>query len=246
MTTPWEESMLTRRLFCSCLPLAAAVTFAATRAQAQASDCAVFTPERQKEVAPDEAIERLKAGNQRFVSGKTVNCDLMAQVRQTAGGQAPFAAIVGCMDSRVPPELVFDQRIGDVFCVRIAGNVINDDVVGSLEYATKVVGSRAIVVLGHSECGAVKGAVDDVHLGKLTELLARIEPAVAAVAKDGKRSSKDHQLVQAVAEANARMAIDVLLSQSAILKDLADAGELRIVAAMHNVATGEVSFLAPA
>lgn len=234
--------MLTRRLFCSCLPLAAAATFAATESRA---DCTVFTPERQGKVTPDEAIALLKAGNQRFVTGNTINCDLMAQVKQTAGGQAPFAAIVGCMDSRVPPELVFDQRIGDVFCVRVAGNVINDDIVGSLEYATKVVGSRAIVVLGHTECGAIKGAVDDVELGKLTGLLERIEPAVAAVARGGKRSSKDGRLVQAVAETNALMAIDILLSRSSILKDLTDKGELRIVAAMHDVGTGEVSFLTP-
>jgi carbonic anhydrase len=238
--------MLTRRLFCRCLPLAAVATFAATQSQAQTSDCAVFTPERQKEVTPDEAIALLKAGNQRFVDGKTINCDLMAQVKQTAGGQAPFAAIVGCMDSRVPPELVFDQRIGDIFCARVAGNVINDDIVGSMEYATQVVGSRAIVVLGHSECGAVKGAIDDVHLGKLTGLLARIEPAVKAAADGGKHSSKDKRLVQTVAETNARMGIEDLLSQSSILKDLTDKGELRIVAAMHDVATGQVNFLTPA
>ena len=115
-----------------------------------------FHPDRQKSTAPDDAIARLKAGNERFTAGKSINCDLMAQVRQTAGNQAPFAAIVGCIDSRVPPELVFDQRIGDVFCARVAGNFVNTDIIGSLEYSTKVSGAKAIVVLGHNSCGAIK------------------------------------------------------------------------------------------
>ena len=125
--------MLTRRLFCGCL--AGGLTFAATAAHAQSLECAVFTPDRQKSTAPDDAIARLKAGNERFTSGKSVNCDLMAQVKQTVSNQSPYAAIVGCIDSRVPPELVFDQRIGDVFCARVAGNFVNTDIVGSLEYS---------------------------------------------------------------------------------------------------------------
>jgi carbonic anhydrase len=232
--------MLTRRLFCGCLPFAGAAMFAATQAHAQAADCAVFTPARQEGVSPDEAVALLKAGNERFVTGKTVNCDLMTQVKETANGQAPFAAILGCIDSRVPPELVFDQRIGDVFCARVAGNVVNPDIIGSLEYATKVVGARAIVVLGHSECGAIKGAVDDVQFGDLTGLLARIKPAVDATKTDGERSSKNHTFVQAVADANARMGADLLQAQSQILDDLVKSGELHIVSAMHDVATGNV------
>src|SRR6187402_1882271 len=149
--------MISRRLFCGCL--AGALPFAATAAQAQSTECAVFTPDSQKSTAPDEAIARLKAGNERFTAGKSINCDLMAQVKQTADSQSPFAAIVGCIDSRVPPELVFDQRIGDVFCARVAGNYVNTDIIGSLEFSTRIAGARAIVVLGHSECGAIKGAV---------------------------------------------------------------------------------------
>ena len=159
--------MITRRLVCGCL--AGGISAAATAVRAQSLECAVFTPDRQKSTTPDEAIARLKAGNERFTDGKSISCDLRAQVRQTANNQSPFAAIVGCIDSRVAPELVFDQRIGDVFCVRVAGNIVNTDIIGSLEYSTKVAGAKAIVVLGHNSCGAIKSAVDDVKLGNITK-----------------------------------------------------------------------------
>ncbi len=139
---------------------AAGITTSAAQAQAgspSAMSCMVYDKDRQKKITPNEALSQLKAGNERFVAGKSINCDLMAQVKATAEGQAPFAAIVGCIDSRVPPELVFDQRIGDVFAARIAGNFVNTDIIGSLEFATKLAGAKLIVVLGHSECGAVKG-----------------------------------------------------------------------------------------
>ena len=139
--------MITRRIFCGCV--AGGLSAAATAVHAQSPECTAFTADRQKSTSPDDAIALLKAGNERFTAGKSINCDLMAQVKQTASGQSPFAAIVGCIDSRVPPELVFDQKIGDVFCARVAGNIANTDIIGSLEYAAKVVGSRAIVVLGH-------------------------------------------------------------------------------------------------
>lgn len=235
--------MLNRRLFCQCASLALFAGASAGGARAEPAECAVFTPDRQKHISPNEAIARLKAGNDRFVGGTTVNCDLMAQARETAKTQAPFAAIVGCIDSRVPPELVFDQRIGDVFCARIAGNFINDDIVGSLEYATAVSGARAIVVLGHSSCGAIKGAIDGVRLGHLTGTLAHIRPAIAGTKADGKPSSKNDAFVQAVAETNARMAAVALTERSPILKALAAKGELRIAAAMHDLATGRVSWL---
>jgi carbonic anhydrase len=233
--------MFTRRVFCGCLPLAAA-TFAAAQAHAQSSECVVYNRERQQGVSPDAAIDLLKAGNERFVANKMINCDLLAQVKATSTGQAPFAAIVGCMDARVPPELVFDQRIGDIFCARIAGNFVNTDTIGSLEFATKVAGSRAIVVLGHSECGAIKGAVDNVQLGNLTATLANIRPAVDAATSDGERSSKNAQFVQAVAKMNAQLAAEMLTSKSPIMKELVESGELRIVWAMHDVATGHVAF----
>ena len=234
--------MITRRLFCGCL--AGALPFAATVARAQSTECAVFTPDRQKSTAPDDAIARLKAGNDRFTAGKSINCDLMAQVKQTASSQSPYAAIVGCIDSRVPPELVFDQRIGDVFCARVAGNFANTDIIGSLEYSTKVVGAKAIVVLGHNSCGAIKAAVDNVKLGNITALLKNFQPALATLTKaDGHRDSHNYPLVQKVAEASARLTAESLTKRSPIIKQLVEAKQLRIAAAMHDITTGNVSWL---
>ncbi|MEH2510872.1 carbonic anhydrase [Nitrobacteraceae bacterium AZCC 1564] len=235
--------MLSRRSFCSCTSLALFSSLVTTGARAEPAECAVMTADRQRAIAPDEAIERLKTGNGRFVSGKTINCNHMQQVKETSKSQAPFAAIVGCMDSRVPPELIFDQRIGDVFCARVAGNFVNTDIIGSLEYAAKVAGARAIVVLGHSDCGAIKGAVDNVKLGNLTATLANIRPAVAASKTTGDRTSKNATFVQAVAEANVAMAIAALTAKSSTLKSLVTAGQLRIAGAMHDLATGGVNFL---
>ncbi len=235
--------MVTRRFFCGCF--AAALPFAATSVHAQSPECAVFTPDRQKSTSPDEAIARLKAGNARFTGGKSVNCDLMAQVKETAKNQSPFAAIVGCIDSRVPPELVFDQRIGDVFCARVAGNIVNTDIIGSLEYSTKVAGAKAIVVLGHNFCGAIKSAVDGVKLGNITALLKNFEPALATLKKsDGKRDSHNDVLVQKVAEANASLTAASLMKRSPVIKALVDAKQLKIAAAMHDITTGKVTWLA--
>ena len=234
--------MITRRLFCG--TLAGGLSFVATAVHAQSRECAIFTPDRQKATAPDDAIARLKAGNARFVAGKSINCDLMAQVKQTADKQSPFAAIVGCIDSRVPPELVFDLNIGDVFCARVAGNIVNTDIIGSIEYSTKVEGAKAVVVLGHSSCGAIKAAVDDVKLGNITALLDNFRPALAALSSaDGRRDSKNDPLVQKVAEANARLTAASLLTRSPLMKAMVDAGELKIAAAMHDLKTGKVTWL---
>lgn len=235
--------MLSRRLFCRCASMALLSGLAPSGAQAQGTECAVMTRDRQSAVSPADAFARLKAGNERFVGGKTINCNLMQQVRETSASQAPFAAIVGCIDSRVPPELVFDQRIGDVFCARVAGNFVNTDIIGSLEFATKVSGARAILVLGHNDCGAIKGAVDHVKLGNLTATLAHIQPAVAANKTAGERTSKNKTFVQAVAETNVRMAAGALIAKSPVLKDLVKTGQLEIAGAMHDLATGRVNFL---
>jgi carbonic anhydrase len=207
-----------------------------------ADQCAVFDKARQSATTPEEALALLEDGNARFVAGETVNCDLMAQVRATATGQAPFAAVVGCIDSRVPPELVFDQRIGDIFSARVAGNFVNTDIIGSLEFAAKLAGARLIVVLGHSECGAIKGAIDKAELGNLTATLANIHPAIEQTRGiPGEHSSKNHPLVQAVADTNAKLAATMLLDRSAVLSELVDAGNLMVVAAMHDVHTGKVT-----
>jgi carbonic anhydrase len=230
--------MYSRRAFVMSTALSLA---AASGAQAQDA-CAVFTPGRQKATSPQEALRLLREGNERFSSGKTVNCDLMKQVRATSQGQAPFAAIVGCIDSRVPPELVFDQQLGSIFAARIAGNFVNTDIIGSLEFACKLAGAKAIVVLGHSECGAIKGAIDQAKLGNLTEMLSHIEPAVAATKITGKRTSKDKKLVQAVADTNARLAAQMILNRSVVLKEMVAKKEIVVAAAMHDLETGRVSF----
>ncbi len=206
--------------------------------------CSVFTRSRQSAMTPDLALERLKEGNARFVAGRSEHCDLRRQVHDTAKGQAPFAAILGCMDSRVPPELVFDQRIGDVFAVRIAGNYVNPDIAGSLEYAAKVAGAKLIVVLGHSDCGAIKGAIDDVKLGNLTTTLANIRPAVSAVTGQHlPATSADKKLVQSVAERNVRDSREALIERSEVLRTLVAAHQLAIVGAMHDVGSGIVTWL---
>lgn len=234
--------MLTRRKLCTCL--LAAIPVAATPAFGQAIECAVFTDQRQNETSPKDAIEFLKQGNDRFVAGHSINCDLMRQVKDTAAHQSPFAAIVGCIDSRVPPEIIFDQRIGDVFCARVAGNFVNDDILGSLEYATEVAGAKAIVILGHSSCGAIKSAVDDVKLGHITNMLSHINPAIAKLDNsDGARSSSNHKLVQKVAEENARLTAESLIQRSPILMKRYQAGDLVITSAMHDVNTGKVDWL---
>ncbi len=234
--------MFTRRKFF--MSAAAATVAAASSAKAEDA-CTVFTPDIQKATTPEAALELLKAGNARFVAGKSVNCDLLGQMKATANGQAPFAAIVGCIDSRGSPELIFDQQIGDIFAARIAGNFVNDDIIGSLEFATKVAGAKAILVVGHSECGAVKGAIDGAKLGLLTQVLEKISPAIEASteAEGGDKSSKNKKLVQKVADKNAMLAAEALVDRSEVLRELVEQKELVIAAAMHDIATGEVRFL---
>jgi carbonic anhydrase len=212
---------------------------------ASGGTCMTFDAAAQANVTPDKALEMLKAGNQRFASGKSVNCDMLAQVKATSKGQAPFAAVVGCIDSRVPPELVFDQRIGDIFAARIAGNFVNTDIIGSLEFATKLAGAKLVVVLGHTECGAVKGAVDDAKMGNLTATLANIRPSVIKIkAIEGPQNSGNKKLVQAAADQNAQDAAAMLLARSEVLRDLVKDGKLKVVSAMHDISTGRISWFA--
>lgn len=236
--------MVSRRNFVLSTAAVSVASVMTTTAATAQDACAVFTSARQQSTSPEAALQLLKDGNTRFVAGKTVNCDLLAQVRATSTGQAPFAAIVGCIDSRVPPELVFDQRIGDVFAARIAGNFVNDDIIGSLEFATKVAGAKAIIVLGHTECGAIKGGVDGAKLGLLTKMLENFSPAIeASRAVEGARTSKNKKLVQAVADANAVLAAKKLTDRSDVLRELVQQKQLIIAAAMHDIGTGAVKFL---
>lgn len=229
----------TRRSF---LGTTAALTVASAATAHAQEVCSVVTADRQKATTPAAALKALKDGNARFASGSTINCDLRAQVKATATGQYPVAAIVGCIDSRVPPELVFDQRLGDIFAARIAGNFVNTDNIGSLEFATKLADAKVIVVLGHTECGAIKGAVDNAKLGNLTKMLENFAPAVAASAGvEGERSSKNKKLVQAVADSNVTIAAKQLVDRSEVLRELVASGQLQIVSAMHDIATGQVA-----
>ena len=232
-----------RQTFKNMVGFAALTGAIATEVQAQDS-CAVFTSTTQAAVTPDAALKRLQEGNARFVAGKTVNCDLTKQVKETATQQSPIAVIVGCIDSRVPPEMVFDQRLGDVFAARIAGNFVNTDIIGSLEFATAAAGAKLIVVLGHSECGAIKGAVDDVKLGNLTSMLANIRPSLTKLNYVGVPSSKNKELVQKVADQNAKDAADMIMAKSTVIADLVKSGKVKIVSAMHDLGTGKISFFA--
>lgn len=201
------------------------------------------TKDSQSALTPGTAVMLLKDGNKRFQDNIKADRNLLRQVDDTSTGQFPFAAILSCIDSRVSSEIVFDQGIGDIFSVRIAGNFINDDILGSLEFACKVAGSKVIVVLGHSSCGAVKGACDNVELGKLTGMLAKIKPAVNAV--EGvyeDMSSKNAEFVQAVSDKNVELTVQAIKDNSEVLKEMLDNGEISVVGAMYNVATGEVIF----
>lgn len=202
------------------------------------------TPE---DLSPADALERLRQGNRRFLSGEMLDRDLLDQVRRTAGGQAPFAAILGCIDSRVPAELVFDQGIGDLMVARVAGNFVNTDILGSLEFATAVAGAKLVVVLGHTACGAVTGAVDGVDLGHLTRSLAHLAPAIEAVGDevDGPSDSTNPTYLDAVARQNVELTVAEIVERSPVMRDLVEWGKLAVVGAMHDVGTGRVTFLTP-
>lgn len=197
----------------------------------------------QSEITPEIALKILKDGNKRFVSQNLANRDLISQVADTTHGQWPFATILGCIDSRVSNELVFDQGIGDIFSIRIAGNVVNTDILGSMEFACKVAGAKLIVVLGHSACGAVKGACDHVEMGNLTELLSKIQPALYEEKETiSERNSQNKDFVENVARINVKRNVNSVLERSPILKEMIDKGEIGLIGAMYDVATGKVEF----
>ena len=201
------------------------------------------TRETQATMTPQKALQFLKEGNQRFQNNLKANRNLLQPVNETSEGQFPFAVILSCIDSRVSAELVFDQGLGDIFSVRIAGNFVNEDILGSMEFACKVAGSKLIVVLGHTSCGAIKGACDDVKMGNLTKLISKIKPAVDAVeVSSGDRNSGNDAFVQQVAEKNVRLTIENIKSQSAILNEMIEKREIGLVGGMYDVQTGSVEF----
>lgn len=202
-----------------------------------------LTKEMQEKISPKEAIELLKSGNKRFVEKRMTDRDLLSQVDQTASGQYPFAVVLSCIDSRVPAELVFDQGVGDIFSCRVAGNIVNEDVLGSMEFACKAAGSKAIVVLGHTKCGAVKGACDKVEMGNLTALLNKIQPAVSAETETTiDRSSANGEFVDRVAEINVHHVMNEIHKKSPVLDEMLRSGDIAMIGGMYNVETGEVEF----
>jgi carbonic anhydrase len=199
--------------------------------------------EQRDRLTPHQILDALREGNRRFQSGKTVSRDYLTERRTSAQGQFPAAIILGCIDSRAPGEIIFDTGIGDTFNARIAGNVVNDDLLGSLEFACGVAGAKVVLLMGHTACGAIQGAIDDVELGSLTGLLARIKPAVVATTLTGDRSSRNAAFVDAVARTNVLMGIENIRDRSYVLADLERNGQIKILGAMYDLSTGIVEFL---
>ncbi len=199
--------------------------------------------ETQQHLTPDDAIRILKQGNDRFVNNLKANRNLLQQVNETSEGQFPFATILSCIDSRTSSELVFDQGLGDIFSIRIAGNILNEDILGSMEFATHVVGTKVIVVLGHTKCGAIIGACNHVELGNLTGLLKKIEPAIALeTATIENRTGSNYQFVHNVTKLNVQVTIKNIRSQSPITAALENEGKIKIVGGMYDVETGKIDF----
>ncbi len=204
-----------------------------------------LTKEDQKKITPDRALQLLRQGNIRFVKNLNTNRDLLQQANETRNGQWPFATILSCIDSRTSAELIFDQGLGDIFSIRIAGNVANTDIIGSMEFACKLAGSKLLVVLGHSKCGAVKGACDHVEMGNLTELLSKIQPAVyeeKTIKDPDQRNASNPHFVQNVAVLNVKRTAKSIVQRSYILEQMIEKGEIMIVGAMYDIDSGIVEF----
>ena len=205
------------------------------------------TQDTQKTITPLRALEILREGNQRFVNNLKVSRNLLQQVNDTREGQWPFAVILSCIDSRTSAELIFDQGLGDIFSIRIAGNIVNTDIIGSIEFACKVAGSKLIVVLGHTKCGAIKGACDHVEMGNLTELLSKIQPAVYQEKTSAEnRTSSNEAFVENVASINVKRSVEQIIERSYILEQMLEKGQIGIVGAMYDIANGKVEFYSDA
>ena len=203
----------------------------------------VMSQEQQKALSPDDVIKSLMEGNTRFMNNDLTARDRSKQVANSARGQYPEAVILSCVDSRVPVEDVFDRGIGDIFVARVAGNFSNDDILGSMEFACKVSGSKLVLVLGHERCGAVRAAVDDVKLGNITPMIEKIKPAVALVDYKGEKNSSNPEFMSKVCESNVRNTIATIRKDSPILKEMEDNGEIKIVGAVYNLENGQVDWL---
>lgn len=202
-----------------------------------------LTKELLEAITPAMAIDLLKEGNKRFVNNLKINRNLLQQANDTSDGQYPFAVILSCIDSRTSAELIFDQGLGDIFSIRVAGNILNEDILGSMEFGCKVAGSKIIVVLGHTKCGAVRGACDHIEMGNLTSLLTKIRPAIDdEITVITQRNSSNPEFVEKVSAINVKRTVKAIMERSPILKEMIEAGQVGIIGGTHNISTGKVDF----
>ena len=220
-----------------------AASFLAVGPFAGRADAAALTKAQRDQMTPDDIVAVMKKGNERFRQGQESPHDYLAQQRASAKGQYPAAVVLSCIDSRAPAETIMDLGIGDCFNARVAGNICNDDILGSMEFACKVAGAKVVLVMGHTACGAIKGAIDGAKLGKLTGLLAKIRPAVDATRYQGERSAKNYEFVDAVARTNVQMTVAEIRRRSGVLAEMETSGALRIAGAMYDLETAVVTFL---
>jgi carbonic anhydrase len=243
-TTCQAHDTADRRGFLGASFAMGALAFVGGVTLSEMADAAVLTKAQRDKMTPDEVLALMKKGNKRFNSGRREDHNYLAQQRATASGQNPVAVLLSCIDSRAPAETIMDLRIGDIYNSRVAGNIENPDILGSMEYACKVTGAKVVLVMGHTGCGAVKGAIDKAELGNLTGLLAKIRPAVDATTYTGERSSKNYDFVDAVARKNVDMTIASIRKNSPVLAGMESSGAIKIAGAMYSLQTGVVDFIA--
>jgi carbonic anhydrase len=234
---------INRRAFLKAAGVAGGVALVGSALRDRLAWAAALTKAERDRMTPDEIIQRMKNGNARFRKGQRTAQDYLAQQRASAKGQYPAAVLLSCIDSRAPAEVIMDLGIGDVFNTRVAGNIANDDILGSMEFACQVAGAKVVMVMGHTACGAIKGAIDRVQLGNLTGLLAKIRPAIEATAYQGERAAKNYAFVDAVARKNVELTMAGIRSRSAIIATLETKGAVKITGAMYNLESGAIDFL---
>ncbi len=237
-----RENSLPRRSFLRIAGIATAATAASLTPGWHLAYAAALTKAQREKLTPDDIIALMKKGNERFRLGKESPHNYLAQQKASAKGQYPAAVILSCIDSRAPAETILDLGIGDTFNARVAGNIVNDDILGSMEFACKLAGAKVVLVMGHTGCGAIKGAIDNAQLGNLTGLLAKIRPAVEATQYQGERSAKNYGFVDAVARKNVELTMVDIHRRSAVLADLETSGAIKIAGAMYDLETGRVEF----
>ena len=238
------EPLYQRRRFLGTCCAAAAMAFVASGPLASRVYAAALTKAQREKLTPDQILELMKKGNRRFYTGQREDYNFLAQQRATAAGQYPAAVLLSCIDSRAPAETIMDLRIGDIFNCRVAGNVENPDILGSMEFACKIAGAKVVLVMGHTACGAIKGAIDNAQLGNLTGLLAKIRPAVEATTYEGERTAKNYAFVDTVARKNVELTMADIRKDSPVLADLESHGAIKIAGAMYNLKSGVVDFFA--